>query len=147
MFVLSVKTNVKQMVAVCGCVAVVVLAMVLAVVLPARQTATVGATRVGDSAERVAYLRSLGYAVTVESEQVQEVRVPEQPDETVLQYNALQQTAGRSLEPYYGKRVRLYTYDVPNEQMGGVSQVHLYVYRDRVIAGDITTDGAMKPIG
>jgi hypothetical protein len=147
MFVLSVKTNVKQIAAVCGCVAVVALATVLAVILPARNTVAVSGTRVGDSAERIAYLQSLGYTVTAKSEEVQEIRIPEQPDATVSQYNALQQTAGRSLEPYYGKRVRLYTYDVENDRTGGVAQVHLYVYRDRVVAGDVTSDGVMKPIG
>ncbi len=145
MFVFSVKTNLKQAAAMCGCVAVVVLATVLSIVLPARQTVPTG-TRVTGSEQRVAYLRSLGYEVVESSEEVQEIRIPDQPDETVARYNALQVEAGRSLEPYYGKRVRLYTYRVANGDSGDAALVHLYVYRDRIVAGDVTENGAMKAL-
>ena len=65
-----------------------------------------------------------------------------EPDEALLQYDALQETAGRSLTAYSGKRVRLYSYQTAD---GG--EAHLYVYRDRIVAGDVERGGTMHPIG
>lgn len=140
MFVFSVKTSYKQILSALGCVAVVAVAVVMAAVAP-EQTVTVSSARVTSSDERVSYLRSLGYDITEGSEEVREVRIPDEPDDALSQYNALQEQAGRSLEAYCGKRVRLYSYEVTN---GGVA--HLYVYRDRIVAGDIERDGQMQPI-
>ncbi len=140
MFVFSVKTSYKQILSALGCVAVVAVAVVMAAVLP-EQATVVSATRVTSGEERVAYLRSLGLEIAEDSEEVREVRIPDEPDEVLLQYNTLQEQAGRSLEAYYGKRVRLYSYEVEN---GGVA--HLYVYRNRIVAGDIEHDGEMQPI-
>jgi len=53
----------------------------------------------------------------------------------------LQETVGRSLKDYCGKRVRLYSYQTVD---GGVA--HLYVYRDRLVAGDVELKGDMQPI-
>ena len=83
MFVFSVKTNLKQAAAMCGCVAVVVLATVLSIVLPARQTVPTG-TRVTGSEQRVAYLRSLGYEVVESSEEVQETTPAQQLAEVLI---------------------------------------------------------------
>ena len=86
-------------------------------------------------------LRSLGYEIVEDSEEVREVRIPDEPDEVLLQYDALQESTGRSLVEYGGKRVRLYSYDIAD---GGAA--HLYVYRDRIVAGDVENEGEMQPI-
>ncbi len=140
MFVFSVKTNYRQILSALGCIAVVAVAAVAAV-LP-KQAVAVSSARVTSSEERVSYLRSLGIEITEDSEEVREVRIPDEPDEVLLQYNALQETAGRSLTPYSGKRVRLYSYQTAD---GG--EAHLYVYRDRIVAGDVEHEGDMQPIG
>lgn len=140
MFVFSVKTSYKQILSALGCVAVIAVAVVMAAVLP-EQAAVVSAARVMSSDERVSYLRSLGLEVAENSEEVREVRIPDEPDEVLSQYDALQEQAGRSLAAYGGKRVRLYSYEVAN---GGVA--HLYVYRDRIVAGDVELDGEMQAI-
>ena len=136
MFVLSVKTSYKQVISVCGCIAVIAVAIVLSAVLPSHtvQTASV---RVSDSMGRVDYLRSLGYEVTDQSEEVREIRMPDEPDAVLEEYNALQETVGRSLEPYYGKRVRLYSYSVTNSENVTPVRANLYVYHDRLIAADV----------
>ena len=140
MFVCSVKTSYKQILAALGCVAVVAVAAVSAAVLP-EPAVTVSGARVTSSEQRVAYLRSLGHEIVEDSEEVREVRIPDEPDEVLLQYDALQESAGRSLMAYSGKRVRLYSYEVTD---GGVA--HLYVYRDRIVAGDIENEGEMVAI-
>lgn len=147
MFVFSVKTGYKQIFSVLGCLAVVIVAAVLSLTMPARPAVSTGA-RVSGSEERLAYLRAQGLEVVADSEQVREVRIPDEPDEVLLQYEQLQQQVGRSLEPYYGKRVRLYTYDVTNTG-GEQITAHVYVYHDRVIAGDVedAAGGEMVALG
>lgn len=141
MFVFSVKTSYRQVLSALGCVAVVAVAAVTAALLP-EQAVVVSTTRVTSSEERVAYLCSLGVEITADSEEVREVRIPDEPDEVLLQYDALQETVGRSLTAYSGKRVRLYSYQTAD---GG--EAHLYVYRDRIVAGDVERGGTMHPIG
>ena len=140
MFVCSVKTSYKQILSLLGCLAVLAVAAVSAAVLP-EQAMTVSSARVTSSEERMAYLRSLGYEIVEDSEEVREVRIPDEPDEVLLQYDALQESTGRSLVEYGGKRVRLYSYDIAD---GGAA--HLYVYRDRIVAGDVENEGEMQPI-
>ncbi|MBR5540066.1 MAG: DUF4830 domain-containing protein [Clostridia bacterium] len=141
MFVFSVKTSYKQILSALGCVAVVAVAVIAATVMPPEQAVVVSGARVTSSEERVSYLRSLGLEIKEDSEEVREVRIPDEPDQTLQQYNTLQEQAGRSLEAYYGKRVRLYSYEVTN---GGAA--HLYVYRDRIVAGDVELDGQMQAL-
>ena len=134
MFVFSVKTSYKQLLSALGCVSVVTVAVVLSVLLP--HDAVAVSMQVSDSTERVALLQAWGYDVATESEQVREVRIPDETDAALEEYNALQESSGRSLVPYRGKRVRLYTYNV-TKPSGETVTANLYVYRDRLIAGDV----------
>ncbi len=88
--------------------------------------------------DRLSFLRSLGYEVSETAEEVQELHLPDELDATLLEYEALQQTASMSLAPYCGKRVRVYSYSIINAEEAATA--HLYVYRDRVVAGDITSE-------
>lgn len=144
MFVFSVKATRKRVIMVLSGVAVAVAMIVLALTLPPSQTT--GATpmdcKVVSVEERTALLAELGYAVTGET--VREVRVPEESDAVLDEYEALQATSGMSLKKYSGKRVKLYTYTAEGEPS---ATVHLYVYRDRVVAGDVTaTDGTQMAL-
>lgn len=140
MFIVSVKTDYKQVLSALGCIAVLVVAVVGAGLLPNRDVAQTSG-RVTNGEERIAYLRSLGFEIAEAEEAVREVRIPDEADEVFSEYNALQEQVGRSLEAYSGKRVRLYTY-----QLTDGATAHLYVYRDRVIAGDVERDGTMQVI-
>lgn len=140
MFVISVKTGYRQILAVLGCLAVLTVAIVLSVCGP-KPLYTAADVQGSDSAGRIAYLRAKGFTVDETSEQVREVRIPDEPDEALLQYVHLQEEAGRLLEDYYGKRVKVYSYDI-----GESDTARLYIYRDRVIAGDVTVDGDIQVI-
>ena len=82
MFIFSVKTSYKQVISALGCVAVIAVAVVLSAVLPSDTVVTANAP-VSDSAQRIAYLQSLGYDVAENSEEVREVRIPDELDETM----------------------------------------------------------------
>ena len=73
---------------------------------------------------------------------MQEIRLPDEADATLTAYEALQESAGMSLLKYCGKRVKLYTYTANDS-----SKIHLYMYRHRLIAGDVTApDGTQTPL-
>ena len=137
MFVVSVKTGYKQILTALGCVAVMVVALVTASAMP-KSVSVSATTQVNDVTQRVAYLRAHGCEVVESSEEVREIQLPDQPDEAILQYC---EQIGASFEPYYGKRVRLYSYDTAND-----AKAHLYVYRNRVVAGDIEEEGVFKKL-
>ena len=91
-----------------------------------------------DNESRVAYLRDLGWEVTEQPVSVEELSVPEEFDETYQQYLALQQSQGFDLEPYRGKRIRRYAYEILNYPTGETGvQAGLLVYADTVIGGEV----------
>lgn len=142
MFVFSVKAEKKHLLAALVCTVVAVTMVVLGLCLP---TQSVGGRvtnfKAATAQERVALLNEWGYTVELADETVQEIRVPDEPDEALRTYEALQTSSGLSLLKYSGKRVKLYTYAVSDGRTA-----HVYCYRDRVVAGDITANGTQKPL-
>ena len=146
MFVYAVKATERQILAIVICVVLLAVMLVLAFRPSAAPTAAV--IRAADNDQRVAYLLSLGFEVDPEGE-VREVLIPDVFDDPFTAYNALQQQAGMDLSPYHGKRVKCWTYTVKNYPDPAPVQAHLYVYKDRIIAGDISSaaqDGFSRPL-
>ncbi len=147
MFVFSVKTSKKQLLALVGAIAALVILIVAAVVFPGGSSeATAAPVRAKDATARLLFLRGLGYEVDPDSEEVREVLIPDRFDETFEAYNVLQRQAGMDLAPYHGKRVKRWTYTVLNypTAVSGDSKVlaHLYIYKDKIIGGDIASTAA-----
>ena len=144
MFVFSLKADRKHVIAAAVALILAIVVIVLAVALPSGDTPTAAREvdwEVASAEERVRLAHELGYELDAASECVEEVRVPDDPDATLIAYDALQEKMGLSLLEYSGKRVKRYTYTVNNTVDGKTAWVHLYVYKDRVVAGDITTAG------
>ena len=136
MFVLSMKTTRPRILATVATV-VLLVATVTALSFGSAWTAA-APVRVPAETDRVAYLHGLGYEVADDGE-VREVLIPAEFDEQFTAYNALQQAAGMDLSPYRGKRVRCWTYEISNYPGDGAVQAHIYVYKDQVIGGDISS--------
>ena len=90
------------------------------------------------NADRVTYLNGCGWQVTEEPLAVEEIRIPEEMDESYRCYLALQTAQGFDLEQYAGRRIRRYTYEITNYPTGesGV-QANLMLYRTTVVGGEI----------
>ena len=100
-----------------------------------------------ENSGRIAYLESLGWEVSGQPLESEEVLIPEQFSAVYEQYNALQLEAGFDLSDYKGKRAMRYCYEVLNYPTGenGV-RANLLIYKNKVIGGDIGTtalDGFM----
>ena len=90
------------------------------------------------NADRVAYLNGCGWQVTEEPLAVEEIRIPEEMDESYRHYLELQSSQGFDLERYAGQRIKRYTYEVTNYPTGesGV-QANLMLYRTTVVGGEV----------
>lgn len=148
MFVWSVKTSKKQLLSILLCVILLIAILVVVIVWPsdAASAQTFSPAAAASDGERVAYLKSLGYEVAPEAVEVREILVPDEFDDVFTKYNEVQKGAGMDLQPYHGKRLKCWTYEVKNHPSGDGVLAHLYVYKDKIVGGDIAStavDGFM----
>lgn len=147
MFIYSVKTSKKQLISILVCVVMLIVILLVAIFWPEREASpTSGPVAAAGEAEYIAFLTELGYEVDPAEKSVKEILIPETFDDVFTQYNDLQKTAGMDLEPYQGKRVKCWTYPVVNYPSDSPVEAHLYIYKDKIIGGDIAStalDGFM----
>jgi len=137
MFVLSMKTT-RPRLAAFGVVCCLLLAVVLGTKALPHSAPTAGTV----ATDPAAYLQSLGYEVDPQWTALQEVVIPVEEDAAFTEYNALLQAAGYDLTAYKGERVKCYTYTVLNYPGKERVEAHVYVHKDRVVAGDIASTAA-----
>ena len=99
-------------------------------------------------AQRVEYLRSLGWEVEESPTEILEFVLPSPLNASYEEYNALQLEQNFDLVPYAGMQVKRYTYAVTNypgypEDV----QADLYLCGDVIIAGDILYCGEEGFVG
>ena len=102
-----------------------------------------------DNEDRVAFIE--GFGIKVEDTPIDEEGfvMPENFDRVILGYNELQKKQGLDLSKYAKKRVTRYTYKVENWDSDGEVNVNLFVYRNTVIACDVSSadpDGFVIPM-
>ncbi|MDR2671579.1 MAG: DUF4830 domain-containing protein [Oscillospiraceae bacterium] len=81
--------------------------------------------------DRVAYLESFGWRVEPQPLEVQEVRIPDEFDAILQNYNEIQLSQGFDLSRHKGKRVMRYRYEILNHP-----QEAFEVYADLLVDGD-----------
>ncbi len=137
MLTVSVKTTkTKIMGAIC-----IILALIIAAILffgdkEGGNAAESISRRVTNNEERKEYVASKGFKTAEEPSSVEEVLLPEEPDEILSEYNEIQKNAGFDLSPYFGKTVKKYVYPLEEETETFVT---LYIFEDRIIAADIAS--------
>lgn len=140
MFVFSYKTSKKQLIVTGVCICLLIALLVVLTGLPHSTAPTASA-----NADGADYLKGLGYTVT--GGEMREIQLPEHSDSVISRYAAMLQAADMDITPYLGKRVQMYTYTITNHPNGD-AVAHVYMYQNKVIAGDITVDGVptiLKP--
>ena len=143
MFVLSMKTTRPRLAALIA-LGGMLMAVAVGAIATTRTTVPVATGRTDDPA---AYLQSFGYAVDTPWTALQEIVIPTAEDPAFAAYNAVLQGFGYDLTPYAGQRVKRYTYAVRNHPTDPNAQAHVYVYKERVVAGELVTDtGERAPL-
>ncbi|MBR0208069.1 MAG: DUF4830 domain-containing protein [Oscillospiraceae bacterium] len=99
---------------------------------------------------RCAFLASLGWQADPASEEIREVALPAEFDGILADYNAMQLSRGWDLRAAAGKTCLCCSYDLVGfPGWDGRVLATLYLYRGRVIGGDVHTaaaDGFMRPL-
>lgn len=116
----------------------VLFAALMSVLLICRRTAISGAT-LGD---RTDYVRSLGYSISADSENIRSIVIPAVFGNVYENYNALQKECGFDLSLYKGEDAVQYTYKVTDytDDSGNTLDnimINLIVCDGKIIGGDI----------
>lgn len=89
--------------------------------------------------DRVAFIESFGIKVKPEPTREESFTMPQDFDRVILGYNQIQRAQGLDLTKYERKRVTHYAYEVTNYDVEGAVYVNLLVYRNKIIAADISS--------
>lgn len=102
------------------------------------------------NADRLIFIKRLGYSVTDKTPTSKSVIIPEVFYDTYNDYNLLQRKSGYDLSLYKGCAVTLYSYKIKTPQnYDDECVINIIVYNDRVIGGDVSSviiGGFMLPI-
>ena len=144
MFVMTAKLNKKKLTA-------ILLVLVLAIVAVVIAVSAIGGSsggRIRSSEDAAAYLESLGWQVSPEPLEVQEIVIPRQFTGVYESYILLQRRQGFKLEEYGGMSATRYSFNVLNYPGGEKNIVaDIIVYGSDIIAGDVQStaiDGFME---
>ncbi len=99
--------------------------------------------------ERVSFLRSMGWEPRCGCESGKTILLPEEFPEVLINYNKLQLQQGFDLEKYAGKELEMYVYELTNYPGDPEALCSLYVYRGKIVGGDIHSpgiNGSMRPL-
>lgn len=90
---------------------------------------------------RAEFLRNFGYEIDPTPLEEKEIVIPSEFDSVFTGYNELQKLQGLDLSRYKRKTVTRYTYEITNyDGYDGRVFANLFVYRGRVIGGDVCTE-------
>ena len=145
MFVLSLKTNRKQ---VFWCamlvLALIVILLVSSFVKDNGSEATMAGSKyslkAASNEDRVAFLKQFGWEVAPEPLEISEVTIPQTFNKVYENYNQVQKEQGLDLAPYAGRICKQWIYEVENyPDKSSTVRATLLVYKGKVIAGDISS--------
>ena len=156
MLVVSLKTSRKKIltaVAVIICVAAALAAIAAAGKphgndKPKESSSITIGSKITGSEDIRRFLSELGWETAEVPAETMDVLIPEQFDDVMQRYNALQQENGGDLTSYCGKTVKRFTFVITNHPQGSSEEVraNVLVYNDKIIGGDVcslASDGFM----
>ena len=89
--------------------------------------------------DRVSFIEGFGIKVNTDPVREESFTMPDDFDRVILGYNQIQKTQGLDITKYQRKRVTHYAYEVTNYDHDGKVYVNLLVYKNRIIAADISS--------
>ena len=89
--------------------------------------------------DRIKFIEDFGIKVKEEPVREETFTMPEDFDRVILGYNQIQKAQGLDITKYSRKRVTHYSYEVTNYNSDSPVYVNLLVYRNKIIAADISS--------
>lgn len=130
--------------------AVAVCAVILLILILSRWSDGKSGPKLETTEQRTELLSSMGLEVVKGSEEFHSVTFPEELDDVLIKYNALQLSQGFDLRDYCGRTCDSYTYELTADSAGDkTALVTIYICDGQLIAGDIHSteaDGFMAPL-
>ena len=153
MFIYSVRASAIKLFALVGiCIALVFTVTALdnnIAVYASAGGKTVNYGGIKTNEDRVRFIEDFGLKVNEEAADIKEFAMPESLDRALLGYNEMQKSQGLDISKYTRKRVTHYAYEVTNYDYEGKVYVNLLIYRNRIIACDISSgnpEGFVLPL-
>ncbi len=146
MFIYTLKFDRKKAIFIVIMAALVLFGIIMLATIETPEKDESASIKISGEEKGAGYLASLGWKVALPAVNRETVLIPEKFNDVFNKYNALQQSQGYDLETYAGKEVELYTYRVTNHESDDTVYAQLYVYKNKVIGGDIhssSIDGFM----
>ena len=87
----------------------------------------------------IEYAQNMGWELLPSPVEISHFKIPKEFDSVYETYNSVQKQSGFDLEPFKGKSVTRYTYNIQNHEMSGEMNVFMgiIVFDSRIIAADI----------
>ncbi len=145
MFVFSLRASKPKLIVILCAVTAVLIALVL--ILRGGGRAVINSEsvscRASNAEERVAFLSQFGWKIDEDPVEVSEVIIPSEFNNTYSEYNGIQKNQGMDLEPYRGRRVKRWVYEVKNYPGYAADseciRATILVYNGIVIGGDVSS--------
>ena len=145
MFVFSVRANKPKLIA--ALCALFVALIIVSFFVNGKENPVTKGTEINSKAsneeERIAFLSQFGWKINEDPVEVTEVIIPSEFNDTYTKYNEIQKKQNMNLEPFKGKRVKKWVYEVKNypgyPEDNSFIQATLLVYEGVVIGGDISS--------
>lgn len=153
MFIYSIRASTLKLIALIG-VCLTVIFTISALDSNTAVYASVGGKTVNyggikTDEDRVNFIEGFGLKIVKEPSEVTEFAMPAELDRVLLGYNEMQKSQGLDISKYTRKRVTHYAYEVTNYDYEGKVYVNLLIYRNRIIACDISSgnpEGFVLPL-
>lgn len=143
MFIYSIRASTVRFFA---CIAICLSVLVLLMTLGSAETvyASAGGREINyggmkTNEDRLEFIESFGIKVKSEPVREETFTMPDDFDRVINGYNQIQKAQGLDLTKYTRKRVTHYAYEVTNYDSTGTVYVNLLVFRNRIIAADISS--------
>lgn len=143
MFIYTVKASTVKLF---GCIVLCLAVLALLITLGSQETVYASAEGreinyggMKTNEDRVAFIEGFGIKVKETPVTEESFVMPKDFDRVIQGYNQIQKTQGLDITKYERKRVTHYAYEVTNYDASGPVYVNLLVYRNRIIAADISS--------
>lgn len=144
MFVFSLRANKPKLIA--GLCLILIISVSLSVLITGRYTDVKKkqdiSAKASDASERITFLSQYGWEINEDPVEVTEVIIPTEFNEVYTKYNNLQKEQGMDLEPYKGKRVKKWIYEIKNypgyPSEDSSVRATMLIYEGIVVGGDIS---------